>query len=329
MARIVQFDEIGGPDVLKVRDIDVPAPAGDEVQIAVRAIGLNRPDSMFRQGIYFEQPDFPAGLGYEAAGTVAAIGSNVSGLEIGDVVSVIPSFSYNDYGMYGELVNAPAYAVVRHPAGQTFEEAAATWMPYLTAYGALIQFAAIGEGDTVVIPAASSSVGLAAIQIARMVGATPIAISRMSTKREALLDAGAAHVIASSEQDVVAEILRLTDGRGAKLFFDPVGGDQIVHLCRAAAPLGTIIIYGVLSGGRTPLPIMDMLGKGLTIRAYSMTEVYADPARRAKAIAFVADGLARGALKPVIARTFPLDRIVEAHRALDSSEHVGKLVLTT
>src|SRR5262249_12265096 len=146
----------------------------------------------------------PARLGYEAAGTVAALGEGVQGLKVGDAVSTIPAFSLNRYGVYGDTATIPASAVARHPAALSWAEAAAIWMQYGTAYGALTDIAGLKAGDTLLIPAASSSVGIAAIQIARLVGATPVALTRRSGKRQSLLDAGAAHVIATEEQDLVA-----------------------------------------------------------------------------------------------------------------------------
>ena len=159
----------------------------------------------------------------------------------------------NDYAMYGDLVVAPARAVVKHPASLSWEEAAATWMQYTTAYGALIDLGGVKAGDTVVIPAASSSVGLAAIQIANLVGATPVALSRTASKRPALLEAGAAHVIAAEEEDLVAEVRKLTDGKGARVVFDPVGGPTLAQLA-ATAEHGIIFEYGALSAEPTPLP---------------------------------------------------------------------------
>src|SRR4051812_47293382 len=194
MARVVRFHQTGGPEVLQIEQVDVPPPGKGEVQIAVKALGLNRAESMFRRGLYLESPRFPARLGYEAAGTVAAVGPGVEGFQVGEAVSTIPSFSLNTYGLYGELANAPAHAVTHHPASLSWEEAAAVWMQYLTAYGALIDIAGLRSGETILIPAASSSVGLAAIQIARSVGAIPVALTRGASKRDDLAKAGAAHV---------------------------------------------------------------------------------------------------------------------------------------
>src|SRR5271166_1092284 len=212
MAKVVRFHETGGPEVLKIEELEVSPPAQGEIQIRIHALGLNRAESMFRCGEYFEDPKLPAHLGYEAAGIVAAIGPGVQGFKVGDAVSIIPSFSMNDYGFYGDLANAPVHAVTHHPTSLSWVDAAAVWMQYLTAYGALIDIAGLTNGDTVLIPAASSSVGLAAIQIANRVGAVPVALTRGSSKREELRKAGAAHVIVTEEQDLVDEALRITGG---------------------------------------------------------------------------------------------------------------------
>jgi NADPH:quinone reductase-like Zn-dependent oxidoreductase len=328
MARVVRFHETGGPEVLRIEELEVSPPGQGEVQIRIHALGLNRAESMFRRGQYLEDPKLPARLGYEAAGTVAAVGPGVSGFSVGDAVSTIPSFSLNAYGLYGDLANAPAHAVVHHPASLSWVEAAAVWMQYLTAYGALIDIAGLAKGDAVVIPAASSSVGLAAIQIANKVGATPIALTRGSSKRQALVDAGAAHVIATDEQDLVKEILGRTGGKGARVVFDPVGGPTFAKLARATARLGILFLYGALSPEPTPLPLFDVLGKWITIRGYVLMEITGAPARLERGVRFVNEGLAEGSLRPIIARTFPLDQIVEAHRYLESNQQIGKVVVT-
>lgn len=328
MARVVRFDETGPPEVLRIVDVEVPPPGRGEVRIRVRAIGLNRAESMFRSGNYLETPKLPAGLGYEAAGEIEAIGEGVEGFAIGDAVSVVPAFSLNQYGLYGELVLAPVHAVVKHPASLSFIEAAAVWMMYLTAYGALIEIAKLARGDVVLIPAASSSVGLAAIQIANLVGATPVALTRSGVKGARLMELGAAHVIATATQDLVAEVGRLTGGTGARVVFDPVGGPTLTKLAAATAPRGIIIEYGALSPEPTPLPLFDLLRGLLTIRGYVLFEVTQDAARLEAGKAFVLKGLASGALKPAIDRTFPLDEIVAAHRYLEAGEQIGKIVVT-
>jgi NADPH:quinone reductase-like Zn-dependent oxidoreductase len=328
MAKVVRFHATGGPEVLKIEECEVSPPGKGEIQISIRALGLNRAEAMFRRGQYLEEPKLPARLGYEAAGTVAAIGPGVQGFKVGDAVSTIPSFSLNAYGLYGDLANAPVHSVTHHPASLSWEAAAAVWMQYLTAYGALIDIAGLTKGDTIVIPAASSSVGLAAIQIANKVGAIPIALTRGSSKRKALLDAGAAHVIATDEQDLVKETLGLTGGKGARVVFDPVGGPTVTKLVQATARLGILFLYGALSPEPTPLPLFDVLSKWITIRGYVLMEITGDPKRLERGKRFVNDGLADGSFKPIIARTFPLQEIVEAHRYLESNQQIGKVVVT-
>jgi NADPH:quinone reductase-like Zn-dependent oxidoreductase len=235
MSRTVKFAKAGGPEVLEFIDEQVAAPAPHEVRIKVKAIGLNRADVMWRNDAYIEPVKFPAGLGYEIAGIVDAVGEDVTGLTVGDAVSTIPAFSMNKYSAYGEVVLMPDHVVVKHPKSLSFTEAASIWMMYLTAYGALILDAQLTKGDFIIIPAASSSVGLAAIQLASYAGATPIAFTRTSAKRDRLLESGAAHVIATEEDDMLQEVMRITDGKGARVIFDPVGGPNFPKLIAALA----------------------------------------------------------------------------------------------
>jgi NADPH:quinone reductase-like Zn-dependent oxidoreductase len=328
MARIVRFYETGGPEVLKIEDVEIPPPGPQEVTIAVKALGLNRAEAMFREGQYLERAELPARLGYEAAGRVSAVGEDVKDLRPGDDVSVIPPLSITRYGTYGEVATFPAELVVKNPPGLGWKGAAALWMQSITAYGGLIELANLGTGDSVIITAASSSVGLAAIQIARWVGATAIAATRARNKEGALLAAGAAHVIVTREDDLVGRVQEITGGAGARVVFDPVGGPGFLKLIDAVSPGGILIEYGALD--RTPVtwPLLTILAKSLTLRGYRYKETAADPARIAKARRFVLGGVASGALQPIIAAEFSFDRIVEAHRYLESNEQFGKIVVT-
>jgi NADPH:quinone reductase len=273
------------------------------------------------------QPTLPAKLGYEAAGTVEAVGEGVTGFGIGDKISIIPSFSLNQYGVYGEQAIVPAAAAVKHPANLSWEQAAAIWMQYITAYGALIDVARLGPGDAVIITAASSSVGLAAIQIANAAGAVSIATTRTSAKRQVLLSHGAQHVIATQEQDAVEEVKRITGGKGARVVFDPVAGPGVETLAQATAQYGTVILYGALDPSPTPFPLFAAIGKGLTFRGYTLFEVVSHPQGMERGKQYVLDGLASGKLKPVIDKTFPFDKIVDAHRYMESNEQIGKIVV--
>jgi NADPH:quinone reductase-like Zn-dependent oxidoreductase len=329
MTRIVRFHETGGPEVLRIEDLEPQAPGSGEVQIDVKAIGLNRAEAMFRLGKYLEAPKLPARLGYEAAGTVSALGAGVEGLQVGQRVASVPGFSMNAYGAYGDRVVVPAWAAVPTPDAISDEEAAAVWMQYLTAWGALIFIARLGPGDVVLIPAASSSVGLAAIQIANMVGATPIALTRTSKKAGALKKAGAVHVIATGEEDLVAAVQRVSGDHAPRVVFDPVGGPLVEQLATTMARDGILFQYGALSSEPTPLPLFSVLSKSLTIRGYTLFEFTQKPgAELRQGIDFVLGGLADGKLRPLIDRTFALDQIVEAQRYMEANEQIGKIVVT-
>jgi NADPH:quinone reductase-like Zn-dependent oxidoreductase len=328
MSRTIKFAKAGGPEVLEFIEMEVPAPGPHEVRIKVKAIGINRAESMWRKDKYVEPVKFPAGLGYEAAGVVDAVGKDVTGFAAGDTVSTIPVFSLNKYSTYGEIILVPDHAVVKHPESLSFAEAASVWMMFITAYGALIFDAQVKAGDHVILPAASSSIGLAAIQLANYAGATPIALTRTSDKKKRLLDAGAEHVIATQEQDAVAEVMRITNGNGARVAFDPVGGPDFPKLIRALTNQGIAYIYGALSEGDTPIPVLEMIPKMPTVKGYSVRLVLGDAARRKVAVEYVTRGLESGALKPVIDRTFKFDDIVEVHRYLENSSQFGKIVVT-
>ncbi|TPL56058.1 zinc-dependent alcohol dehydrogenase family protein [Mesorhizobium sp. B2-4-4] len=328
MTRVVRFHRHGGPEVLRIENVDLPLPGPGEVQIRVKALGLNRAEALLRAGTYIETPTLPSGLGLEAAGIIEAVGEAVTGLAPGDAVSVIPPQSMIRWPAYGELVTYPAGLVVKNPISLDWRTAAAMWMPYLTAYGALIDIARLRNEDFVVITAASSSVGLAAIQIANSVGATAIAVTRTSTKKQALLDAGAAEVVVLAEEDLEARLRRIAGPRGVRIVLEAIGGPIFEPLAAAMSRGGILIEYGGLSPEPTPFPLPAVLGKTLTLRGYLVHEITGDPAKLEAAKAFILKGLEAGALKPIIDRTFPFEQIVEAHRYLESNEQFGKIVVT-
>lgn len=328
MARIVRFYQHGGPEVLRIEDVEVAPPGPGEVRIAIKALGLNRAEALMRSGSYIETPSLPSGLGLEAAGIVDQVGAGVASVEKGDAVSIVPPVSMSRWPAYAELANFPAALVVKHPPVLGWEDAAALWMAYLTAFGALVDIAGLGHGDTVAITAASSSVGLAAIQIARLVGARPIALTRTSDKKDSLLAAGAAHVIATSEEDVEAALQAQAGPGGVRVVLDPVGGPLFAPLTAAMSQGGLLLEYGGLSPEPTPFPLFTVLSKQLTLRGYLVHEILTDPERLAAATRFISDGVMSGALRPVIARAFPFEQIVEAHRFLESNTQFGKVVVT-
>jgi NADPH:quinone reductase len=329
MVKIVRFHEFGDADVLQLDELPLAEPGKGEVRLKVEAIGLNRAEVMFRQGAYLEEPDScPSTLGYEAAGVIDAVGEGVTEFKIGDRVSTIPSFSMKNYGVYGESAIVPAFAVAQYPEKLSPQEGTAIWMQYITAYGALVEYGQIKSGDFVLITAASSSVGSAAIQITKAAGAIAIATTRGASKKQMLLDNGADYVVVTDEEDLPTRVMEITKGQGANLIFDPVAGSFIETLANAAARGATIFEYGALSSEATPFPLFPALQKGLKVQGYTLFEIAGDPVKLKKAKQYIYNGLDSGKLIPIIDRVFPLEQIADAHRYMESNQQNGKIIVT-
>lgn len=329
MVKIVRFYEFGEADVLKLEEVSLPQPNKGEIRLKVEAIGLNRAEVLFREGKYIEEPDsFPATLGYEASGTVDAVGEGVTEFTVGDRVSTIPGFSMKKYGVYGESVIVPVAMVAKYPEHLSVQEGAAIWMQYVTAYGALVEYGQIKTGDFVLLSAASGSVGSAAIQITKAQGATAIATTRKASKKQMLLDNGADYVIVTDEEDLSTRIKAITKGQWISFIFDPVAGSLLKTLADVAAKGATIIEYGALSSETTTFPLLPAIAKGLKIQGYTLGEIARDSAKLERAKQYIYDGLDSGSLTPIIDRTFAFEQIVEAHRYMESNQQKGKIVIT-
>lgn len=326
--RVVRIHRLGGPEVLTLERGEVAEPAAGEARVRIEAIGLNRSEAVYRSGQYLIPPKLPSLMGYEASGVIEALGAGVEGFAIADRVCVLPNFRMGEYGVYADHAIVPATSLIAPPPGLGPIEAASVWMQYFTAFG-IVQAGRLALGDFVLIPAASSSVGLAAIQIANWLGAEPIALTRTGAKAEALRAHGARHVLASSQCDVAAEVMRITGGRGAKVIFDPVGGPYVETLAKAMSEEGILVIYGSLAGAATPYPHWSAALKGLSLRGWVASQIWNHPQRFAHFRDLILRGLADGHLHPVIARTFSLDDIVDAHRYLESNQQVGKIIVMT
>ena len=327
MARVVRFHRFGDPDVLQLDTVAIGAPGPGEVRIRVGAFGLNRIETLYRRG-EFGAVSFPAKIGYEAAGIIDAVGSGVTNWKTGDRVATLFGLPMERYGTHGEQILYPADRLVPVAAGLSLTDAAASWMMYGTAY-ALVDVAQIDTGDVVIVNAASSSVGIAALQIANRHGAIPIAITRGRAKAAALKSLGAAHVIVSDEEDVTARVLEITNGNGARIAFDAIGGAPLTALLEAVAPLGVIIVYGMMAGYALELALPQLMLKNLTLRGFSADLLINSPTKRALLTNYVSSGLAGGALKPVISRIFDISDTAAAHHYLESNEQIGKVVVTT
>jgi NADPH:quinone reductase-like Zn-dependent oxidoreductase len=233
MPKIIRLIAFGGPENLKLDDAPSAQPGPGEVRLRVAAASVTRDHFTFMSGRQFKghgfvQSQLPTRLGYEASGVVEAAGEGVDRSWIGKRVSTVLGFDESRYGVLGEEAIVPVAHLAEYPANLTTTQAAAFWVPYLTAYG-VIYIGQIKAGDFVSIPAGSSSVGLAAIQIVRDAGATAIAISRTLAKKDEMLALGAHHVVL--EEDYVSRIREITGGRGVRLTFDPLGGPFIEKLC--------------------------------------------------------------------------------------------------
>jgi NADPH:quinone reductase-like Zn-dependent oxidoreductase len=327
MPKVVRFHQLGGPEVLKFEDQPSREPNAGEVRIRVKAVGLNRAEALYMRGQYLEQPRLPSGLGYEAAGIVDAVGPGVESTWVGRPVASVPGFSLNDYPVLGEEAIVPVANIAPYPEKLTPVEGAAMWMQYLTAWGGLISVGKIKKGDFVIISAASSSVGIAAIQIAKEEGVSSIATTRTSKKREELHELGADHVIATAEEDLITRVREITAGKGARVIFDPVAGPFVEQLAGAAEDHGILIEYGSLSLQPTPFPLAAALHKQLTMRGYTMREINADPDLTRTAREYVFDRVSDGRFQIKIAKTFPFADTVKAYQYLESNEQIGKVVI--
>ena len=328
MSRSVVLQQFGGPEVLHIQEVSVGLPAPTEVRLHIRAIGINRTELTLRSGRSPVKPVLPSGIGFEAAGEIEALGADVTGYGVGDRVALIPTYNAAQFGLYGELALAPARSLVAIPDGVSFEQAAATWVAFGTAWGGLLSLGSLRPEQHVVITAASSSVGLAAIQIANSIGARPIALTRGTSKAEVLLAHGAAHALDATAVDLEDQVKELTEGRGADLVFDAVGGVGFSTLAKSTKAGGLLVMYGALDANPTTVPPFDVFARDLTIRGLALPALARNEQASAAMRRFVQAGLADGLLKPLIARTFPFGEVAEAHRFVESADRLGKVVVT-
>jgi NADPH:quinone reductase-like Zn-dependent oxidoreductase len=325
MPRVVVFDEFGGPEVMHVVEDPFVEPAAGEVRVRIEAFAVNPLDQMMRSGTSPAIVSLPhARLGVEGTGVIDALGPGVTGLEAGDpvILTAIPDASVR--GSYAEYTTVPASRVIARPAGLGITEAAAIWVAYSTAYGALVEKARMRPGDHVLISAASGGVGRAAMQVANQVGAVPIAITRDSAKKHDLLAAGAAAVIATDHEDVAEAVRHHTGGAGADIVLDLVMGPGQEDLLKAGRPGGSLVAAGFLDPRPTLFP-----RSALTIFSYRGFDYILDDVVVKRMAAFMNAGVRLGALRPATGKVFALDDVVEAHRHLEKGLHAGKKIVVT
>lgn len=339
--KAVRFHSHGGRDVLQFEDAPDPVASRGEVVIRVRACGLNHFDVDLRENVSRWPLPLPWTLGVEFAGAVAEVGADVDGLEIGDRVWVLHEipclqckhclqgednlclaaemWSVQRHGGYAELVTAPARAVMRLPDSVSFDAAAAGQIVFTTAWHMLITRGRVRPGDTVIVSAAGSGVGHAAIQIAKLAGATVITTAGADEKLEAARQDGADHLVNYRRDDVTAIALEVTDGRGVDLVIEHVGGEQFGACLNALRKGGSLVTCGGHAGEVVPLDIIPIFRNEWSIVG-SRTGTTQETRR-------VMELIAEGRLRPRIHAALPLSEAAEAHRILEAREHFGKVVL--
>ncbi len=323
--RHVAMRAAGGPEVLTMAEAPVPAPGPGELLIEVHAAGVNRPDIAQREGRYPPPPGASPILGLEVAGRVAALGAGVVDWHVGDPVCAL-----TNGGGYAEYVTVPAPQCLPPPAGYDFVRAAAIPETYFTVWANLFERGRLSRGETVLVHGGSSGIGTTAIQLAREFGATVFATAGSVDKCLACQRLGAAAAIDYRAQDFVEEVKRLTDGRGVDVILDMVGGDYIARNLRCLALDGRLVQIAFLQGSKVAdfdfLPVMTrrltITGSTMRPRTTAQKGAIAEALRRE-----VWPVLEAGRCGPVIHAVLPLAEVDEAHRLMESSAHIGKIVL--
>lgn len=322
--RAVMADGKGGPEVLKVVQIPVPRPAEGEILVKVEAAGVNRPDVAQREGRYPPPPGAPTTLGLEIAGTVAAVGPGVSRFAIGEpVMALVPGGGYADFAVV-HGTNA-----LRIPDGLSMVEAGAVPETYFTVWTNVFERGALKTGETFLVHGGTSGIGTTAIQLAKAFGATVVATAGSEEKCAACLALGADLAINYRGEDFVVAVKAFTDGRGANLILDMVGGDYIPRNYEAAAQDGRIVQIAFLHGSRIEMDFGRLMLKRLTHTGSTLrSRAVSEKAAIARALADrVLPLLAQGRVKPLIDSEFSLEDVARAHARMDGGEHIGKIVL--
>jgi putative PIG3 family NAD(P)H quinone oxidoreductase len=321
--RAIVVDGAGGPDVLRWIERPDPIPGANEVFVRVHATAMNRADVLHRRGLYPTPPGAPPDVpGLEFAGEVVGCGENVRSPARGERVMGIVAG-----GAHASALVVDAGLCLPVPAGWSWSEAAAIPEAFVTAFDALLLRAALAPGERVLIPAASSGVGTAAVQLARDRGAAVIALSRSATKRQRLGDLGADTVLDPGDPGLVAG----TGGRRKRVdvVLDLVGADLWPTVQELIAERGRVVVVGLLSGGRVEVDLARLLMRRVTVsgtvlRTRPLGEKIELLTRFRDA---VLPALAAGRLRPVVDRVLPLSRAAEAHALMERNEHFGKIVL--
>ncbi|MCA1594934.1 MAG: NAD(P)H-quinone oxidoreductase [Chloroflexi bacterium] len=321
--RAIVIHAPGGPEVMKVEEVPDPTPAPGEVRVRTAGAGVNRADLMQREGRYPAPPGASPVLGLELSGILL---DDAPGLPAGSRVMALVGG-----GGCSTMASVPAGQLMAVPAGLSPEEAAAVPEAFLTAYHNLFDIGGLVAGQSVLIHAAGSGVGTAAIQLARAAGARVLVTARTAEKLDRCRELGAEVTLAVSGEGFADEVIRETDGAGVNLILDFVGAPYWSDNVNCLARGGRMALIGTLGGGRAEIEIGLLMYKrlrveGSTLRGQSPAEKAALVQRGA---AVIVEGLANGTLRPVLDRVFPLEQAADAHRYMESGGNFGKIVLST
>lgn len=322
MTRAIRIEKIGGPEVLTLQDIDLPPPGAGEARVRHTAIGVNFIDIYHRTGLY--KLPLPAGLGMEAAGVVESVGPDVTRVAPGDRVA----YASGPVGAYSEAANIGATRLVKLPEGVTDDIAAAALLKGLTAHYLLRRTYVVRKGDHILIHAAAGGVGMLAVQWARALGAVVIATVGSQEKVPFAQRLGAAHVIVSRTENIANRVREITGGRGVTVVYDSVGRDTFMASLDSLAPLGLFVSFGNSSGPVPPFDASILAQKGsLFFTRPTLAHYVTTPAQLDAAAAELFDVIARGAVRVRPPQKFNLAQAADAHRAIESRQTTGSLVL--
>lgn len=312
---------------ISLDDIPPGEPGEGEVRLRVSAFSLNYGDFELFANKYTFDLSLPARIGGECSGVVDAIGPGVANVKPGDKVCTLPFF-YDGYGVNGEYAIFPAEHLASYPENISAEEACCIWVAYLTAYIAFVEVAKVAADDYVLITAASSSAGMAAMEFCRMVGAKTIGTSRTSDKRQYLLDSGFDFVIAQNEDQMSASIMQYSGGQGARIIYDPIGGKIMQDYADGFAHGAIILLYGGMDQGPTILPEIEMTQKSAWLHAFSTFNYIGDKDLLNRGVEYVLNAVRGGQLKPSVGAVYPLSDYLKAFRdQFDAKSRRGKIVI--
>ena len=327
MSRMVNFNKYGGPEVLTIEKVGLAEPAAGEVRVKMKALALNRANSLFREGNYLFEASFPSRIGAEGVGIIDSLGEGVSEFQIGQRVNLLPPENESINGYAADFNIVRKESIFAAPKGLSDRQAATAWVPFLTLYHLFVEQGLAIDGKWVVLPAASSSVSLAANSLAHYLGAKTIGLTRTTAKKDALHAAGYDAVVISEEEDITARIIEITGG-GADFIFDPVGGSQLEKLVASVKHGAAINVYGRLDPNVTELPVFQLMSSGASISCYTVYELLTDPQRLRAAIDYFLPLFEAGKLAPIVdEQNFSLDQIIGAFQHLESNTQFGKVIV--